>query len=146
MTGGLIKYLIVDYLRRNDEVTGYRFMRYSRSLGVSTSPGNVYPSLHDLEGEGILTFREVGTRKLYRLTAKGRRLASREMGSDRVPASLRRVLFRMLARLCGSGVTTREDVDGLLAQVDLIRDELKALRERLAQASSTAPAGHDLGD
>jgi DNA-binding PadR family transcriptional regulator len=54
---------------------GYEVIRLLRDrfLGVyAPSPGTIYPRLTRLEEEGLVTHEEVGGRKVYRITDKGR--------------------------------------------------------------------------
>jgi DNA-binding PadR family transcriptional regulator len=56
-------------------ISGYDLMKKFRESGMHTSPGYIYPLLNDLEKKGIIRSRMSGRRKMYTLTAKGKRLA-----------------------------------------------------------------------
>jgi DNA-binding PadR family transcriptional regulator len=49
--------------------------------GYEISPGTLYPTLHRLEGEGLLTSRKVveggHARRVYKITADGRKVLKR---------------------------------------------------------------------
>ncbi len=71
---GLLKLLILNELD-NNEATGYELIkRISTKITKKPSPGSVYPILKELASNGILECREEGSRKVYRLSEKGKEL------------------------------------------------------------------------
>ncbi|MEM4970979.1 MAG: PadR family transcriptional regulator [Sulfolobales archaeon] len=68
--------LILYLLLRDGEMHGYELMKRIRietKGSISPSPGNIYPSLHELASKGFVTVKSDETgRKIYSLTEKGR--------------------------------------------------------------------------
>lgn len=64
-----------------EEIHGAWMSKELASHGYAISPGTLYPTLHRLEREGLLTSRKVveegHARRAYRITAKGRRALER---------------------------------------------------------------------
>jgi DNA-binding PadR family transcriptional regulator len=58
------------------EIHGAWMARELAGHGYEISPGTLYPTLHRLEAEGLLTSRKVvedgHSRRVYKITAKGR--------------------------------------------------------------------------
>lgn len=123
--------MLTTYLGEHDEVTGYAFMRFCRALGVSASPGNVYPLLRSLETQGLLVSHADGRRKVYTTTESGRRVAA-TAALRRVPQAVRELFLRQM------GLAVRvdwqdPDAVALLAQnsrraVVLLDEHIAALR------------------
>ncbi|WP_336205518.1 PadR family transcriptional regulator [Nonomuraea sp. LPB2021202275-12-8] len=64
---------------------GYQMIQdiEARSRGVwRPSPGSVYPSLQQLEDEGLVLCEESGGSRTYRLTEQGREEAARHLGGE----------------------------------------------------------------
>ncbi|MFT4309217.1 MAG: PadR family transcriptional regulator [Candidatus Woesearchaeota archaeon] len=54
-------------------ISGYDIIKNLSSKGMKApSPGSLYPILHDLNNQGLVSFKEDGKKKVYSLTAKGR--------------------------------------------------------------------------
>lgn len=69
-----LKYWILSLLSQR-EMTGAEIIDSitAASMGFwRPSPGSVYPALKELTDEGMIEYRELGNRKLYRITEKGR--------------------------------------------------------------------------
>jgi DNA-binding PadR family transcriptional regulator len=64
-----------------EEIHGAWMSKELASHGYAINPGTLYPTLHRLEREGLLTSRKVveegHARRVYRITAKGRRALER---------------------------------------------------------------------
>lgn len=64
-----------------EEIHGAWMSKELADHGYAISPGTLYPTLHRLEREGLLTSRKVveegHARRVYRITAKGRRALER---------------------------------------------------------------------
>ena len=63
-----IKGLLLDYLSRHGEMTGYAFLRYCREEGMPVSNGTVYPHLKHLMDHGMLSARKEGQRVFYQIS------------------------------------------------------------------------------
>ena len=70
-----------------EEIHGAWMTRELASHGYDISPGTLYPTLHRLESEGLLTSRqhlvEGRTRRLYRATEAGRRVLDQDRAALR---------------------------------------------------------------
>lgn len=72
---GDVRAAILDVLA-GDELNGYQVIQQiaERTGGAwKPSPGSVYPTIQQLEDEGLVTGRDSGGRRLLRLTDEGRR-------------------------------------------------------------------------
>ena len=72
---GDVRAAILDVLA-GDELNGYQVIQLiaERTGGAwKPSPGSVYPTIQQLEDEGLVTGRDVGGRRMLRLTDDGRR-------------------------------------------------------------------------
>jgi DNA-binding PadR family transcriptional regulator len=70
-----VRAAILDVLA-GDELNGYQVIQQiaERTGGAwKPSPGSVYPTIQQLEDEGLVSGRESGGRRLLRLTDEGRR-------------------------------------------------------------------------
>jgi DNA-binding PadR family transcriptional regulator len=84
---GDVRSAILDVLA-GDELNGYQVIQQisERSGGAwKPSPGSVYPTIQQLEDEGLVTARESDGRRLLRLTDEGRRYV--EEHSDELAAT-----------------------------------------------------------
>jgi DNA-binding PadR family transcriptional regulator len=82
-----VRSAILDVLA-GDELNGYQVIQQisERSGGAwKPSPGSVYPTIQQLEDEGLVTARETDGRRLLRLTDDGRRYV--EEHSDELAAT-----------------------------------------------------------
>ncbi len=68
---GTLKFVILKLLSELPR-HGYDLMRVARELGWAAGPGSVYPLLSWLESEGYVTSRQLGERRTYEITEKGR--------------------------------------------------------------------------
>jgi DNA-binding PadR family transcriptional regulator len=68
-----IKLHVLEKLSRED-LSGYDLMKCIGEFGEKPSPGYMYPLLKDLEKKGFISVKRERRRKVYSLTAKGRRL------------------------------------------------------------------------
>jgi DNA-binding PadR family transcriptional regulator len=64
-----------------EEIHGAWMSKELASHGYEISPGTLYPTLHRLENDGLLTSRKVvvggHARRVYKITAKGRKALKR---------------------------------------------------------------------
>ncbi|HCZ06918.1 MAG TPA: hypothetical protein DHV12_07315 [Thermotogae bacterium] len=67
----VLKLMILQYLKEKGLGTGYDFIKFAREKGFSSSPGSVYPHLHELEKAGMVVHIDEGRKKVYRLTEEG---------------------------------------------------------------------------
>lgn len=84
---GDVRAAILDVLA-GDELNGYQVIQQiaERSGGAwKPSPGSVYPTIQQLEDEGLVTGSESGGRRLLRLTDEGRRYV--EENADEMAAT-----------------------------------------------------------
>ncbi len=87
MRRGVLKLLILRLLA-NEKLYGYSLRRaiIEHSNGLWTpSPGSIYPALRALEKEGYIIARDEGNKKVYKVTAKGRK------SSDKAVESLKKM-------------------------------------------------------
>ncbi len=98
---GVLKYLIL-YVLEKEPLHGYGIMKkLGEVLGVEYEPssGVLYPTLHALEKEGLVTSKVVGRRKVYELTEAGRKLLeSKKPEIERFLSRTSRI-FRLLKEL-----------------------------------------------
>ncbi len=67
-----LKILLLNFIEKKGEITGYDFLKYCKEEGITASPGTVYPQLNALTKDGILTKKIDGRRNVYFLTQKGK--------------------------------------------------------------------------
>ncbi len=79
---GTVQTIILKVLRDHGKMYGYEITQRVRELSegrLVLTEGSLYPALHKLEEEGILTTESVAigkrVRKYYQLTAEGKSLA-----------------------------------------------------------------------
>ncbi len=68
----MLKMMLLNFLSKHDEVTGYDFLKYAKEKGMPASPGTVYPQLSDLLDKKMIEQRIVGRKKMYSLTPEGK--------------------------------------------------------------------------
>ena len=125
-----IKGLLLDYLSRHGEMTGYAFLRYCQEEGMPVSNGTVYPHLKHLEDHGIISARSDGRKKLYTLTGKGKAIVRLH---ENKPPELRKNLIHFLHVLGAADWNCRENVEKL-------RGYLAAMDRELQQMSARTPS------
>jgi DNA-binding PadR family transcriptional regulator len=135
---------------------GYQLMQAiaDRSTGRWTpSPGAIYPSLNQLEDEGLLTLNAESGRRVATLTDAGREhvAASREswadpfapFGEGRSGPDLRNLLMQL------AGATRQVGRTGTSTQVEaagrILDDARRAMYLLLADGSETGTAGGSAG-
>ena len=70
---GLAPLLALLFLR-NGEMTGYDLIKFIyQHFGVLLSPGTMYPILHSLQRNGVVTERVQGIKKAYAIAGNGKR-------------------------------------------------------------------------
>ncbi|MCD6450678.1 MAG: PadR family transcriptional regulator [Thermotogaceae bacterium] len=69
--------MILVYLHKYGEGSGYDFMKFCKEKGIAVSAGSVYPHLSKLSENGFVEFKTEGKRKKYFLTEKGKNLAQK---------------------------------------------------------------------
>ncbi len=73
---GILKMQILWFLLKNPE-HGYGLMRkLSKVKGKKITQGTIYPTLSKLERNGLIKAKNVGNKKVYSLTKKGRKVAN----------------------------------------------------------------------
>jgi len=77
---GMFRYLVLYAIDNLKKAYGYEIRRFIRSILKLYTPstGILYPTLHELEKEGILTSYKEGRRRVYMLTEYGRKLLERD--------------------------------------------------------------------
>lgn len=130
-----LKSMLINYLLEHGELTGYDFIKYSRSIGVTASPGSVYPHLKDLESEGIISHQLQGKRKVYTLTKSGTRQVS-AWPVARVPTFLKISFFRSLGLAATINWSEPAEVETLVANLQDGIDRLQHLVEELKSAQT----------
>ena len=76
------------------EVTGYELMSYfHQRFDFMVSPGTVYAVLYSLERKGLVQANEIGNKRTYQLTGKGKdALKSITSSLDSLTAFFRKIL------------------------------------------------------
>jgi DNA-binding PadR family transcriptional regulator len=86
---GAIDILILHHAAE-EEIHGAWMAKELEGHGYAISPGTLYPTLHRLEEEGLLTSRKVveggHSRRVYKITATGRKALARMRAALRVLA------------------------------------------------------------
>ncbi len=102
---GLLKLLILNELE-NREATGYELIqRISNKVTKKPSPGSVYPVLKEMASSGILNCREVGSKKLYSLSPKGKELL------EKIYQTEKEAIFSKVKILRLAGVLNEEEAE-----------------------------------
>lgn len=124
--------MILNYLMKNRQLTGYEFIKFCREHGVSASPGNIYPHLSELEEEKLVEYRVEGKKKVYTLTKSGIEELER-LPVSRVPEFLRSVFFRNMGLASSIDWPSPDDVTKLLKNLkeaeQFLLDYIRTLRE-----------------
>lgn len=124
--------MILNYLMKNRQLTGYEFIKFCREHGVSASPGNIYPHLSELEEEKLVEYRVEGKKKVYTLTKSGIEELER-LPVSRVPEFLRSVFFRNMGLASSIDWSSPDDVTKLLKNLkeaeQFLLDYIRTLRE-----------------
>jgi DNA-binding PadR family transcriptional regulator len=85
---GAVKFIILDLLEEKPK-HGYEIMKDMEAKGgglYSPSPGSVYPTLQMLEEMGYVTSRAEGIKRVYEITAEGRKyLAENREALEGIP-------------------------------------------------------------
>lgn len=83
---GTLKTIILKLLSENDKMYGYEITQKVKELTggkIQLTEGALYPTLHALEADGILTTKAVNVgnriRKYYSVTKTGKKLASEKV-------------------------------------------------------------------
>jgi DNA-binding PadR family transcriptional regulator len=129
-------------------MSGYAIRRLLRSLGWllgNPSFGTIYPALHGLLQEGLVTVEVVPSptrpaRKVYTITAAGRR-SVQEWVAQNPPASIGLRSFLMRLVLAGNS-----SPDGLIAHLRQRREAVVSHRAALAQAVEALDEDTGLGE
>ncbi len=79
-----LKFLLLNFIEKKGEITGYDFLKYCKEEGIPASAGTVYPQLGDLTKNGILNQRNEGRRKFYYLTKEGKKFLNDIQSSKEV--------------------------------------------------------------
>lgn len=130
-----LKGMILNYLVERRELTGYDFIKYCRTIGVTASPGSVYPHLKDLEDEGVVAQQTQGRRKIYTLTQKGVRTIA-ALPISRVPSFLKIYFFRSLGLAGAIDWSDPVEVEKLLANMREAQAQLEHFVENLKSAKT----------
>jgi len=145
---GDVKYLVLDAIRRRP-THGYEVMQAiaQRTGGrYHPSPGTIYPTLQLLEELGLARGRAAGGRKVYEITAVGRRQLSEcgaelaeiyarfGAGTDQAMQEERELLedhvgriVRPLGRALRLGPLGAERLDAVLGVVDEAADRIESI-------------------
>jgi len=68
-----IKLMVLRQLSKV-KMSGYDLMKSCGDYCTKPSPGYIYPLLNDLQGNGFISVKKEGRRKIYSLTEKGMKL------------------------------------------------------------------------
>ncbi len=67
----MLKMMLLSFLSKQKEATGYDFLKYAKEKGMPASAGTVYPQLNDLLSKKMVKLKIVGRKKIYSLTSEG---------------------------------------------------------------------------
>lgn len=99
---GLFRYLVL-YVLKDKPLHGYGIMKKIDELlkiDYIPSPGIVYPTLQLLEDMGYIESENVGRRKIYRLTSKGKKVLNENI-NEVEELIMKAKYFRNLAKEIG---------------------------------------------
>lgn len=68
-----IKLSVLKELNKK-KLSGYDLIKHFEEFGERPSPGYIYPLLNDLEEKGFISVKQDERRKVYSITAKGKKL------------------------------------------------------------------------
>jgi DNA-binding PadR family transcriptional regulator len=122
-----IKGLLLDYLSRHGEMTGYSFLRYCQQEGMPVSNGTVYPHLRHLEDHGIISARSDGRKRVYTLTGKGTAIVRLH---ETKPPELRTNLIHFLHVLGTADWNRPENIEKLRGYLGAMDRELRHVASR----------------
>lgn len=125
-----MRLMILNFLIKQDGLTGYDIIKYCRSNGIPASSGNVYPQLKTLEDTRFISCVEEGRRKLYRMTAYGREQVECTSIAD-APEFLKSVFFKSMWLASRIDWKKREDLRMLLDNVGEISRFLTEYMEKI---------------
>ncbi len=139
-----LKFLLLNFIEKKGEITGYDFLKYCKEKGIPASAGTVYPQLGDLTKNGILNQRNEGRKKFYYLTEEGKEFLKdihsnkeifknlmRKVGiaMDKpytsMPKEIQDVLKRLFYRIHAVNWKKRKDVEGLIRDLEDVEGQIK---------------------
>ena len=138
--------MILKFLNAEGEASGYDFMKYCKRNGFSVSPGTIYPHLQSLEEEGYVRYEKRGKRKVYSLTAQGKKIVrnlnkSKEelerilqrlglsMDYHRVPESIRHSFRNVFFAFKKVNWQSKKGIDDLINAVERLLGELRRWKD-----------------
>lgn len=105
----------------SESLSGYDLInKLAHVIGKAPSSGSVYPLLQELDEKGIVNFKQEGRRKVYSITAKGRRLMERILKEKEDITLKNAELIRLIGDLTG---------DDEASQMTTCVDQLKSGQE-----------------
>lgn len=135
MIRGHLKILCLKALSEGKK-SGYALMKYiEEQMGHKPSSGSIYPLLDQLKKEGLVVMKQEGRKKMYGLTARGKKLESEieETKEDMMCKFMEG--FRMMSALTGEDMSACERVLTQVHKGELpfkeYNPELTKLREQL---------------
>lgn len=131
-----IRLMIMNYIYKRNEMTGYEFIKFCRSNGIMASSGTVYPNLKALEEEGIIEFRQDGKRKIYILTKEGRSSIVQTIDVS-IPDMIKDAFFKNISLASNMNWGDVEDLNLLLSNVDIIRNYIALHLQSLTGETET---------
>ncbi len=131
-----LKFLLLNFIEKREEITGYDFLKYCKENGIPASAGTVYPQLMNLKNKGILSKEDTGRRKIYRLTKTGKRFLKEVQSNKEIfkglmsrvgiamdnpytsmPNEMQDVFKRLFYRVHGVNWKRKKDVETLLDEL-----------------------------
>jgi DNA-binding PadR family transcriptional regulator len=127
--------LRILYMLSRGEMTGAEIIDSIAAISMGLwrpSPGSVYPALKELTEEGYVEFREVGNRKFYRITEKGKNHLA-EMGMIEVPRTESESGTSEILESLGYYIDYLMDERDELERNPKLKERLKEIRDRIDQ-------------
>jgi DNA-binding PadR family transcriptional regulator len=132
---GHLKVLVYKALS-DKPMSGYALMNLiAEKTGSRPSAGSIYPLLDSLATEGVLTFRETANKKVYSLTAEGKKEAKNIVEKRDALLKELKELVRMLGILQGEDMayyidSIEQQLKGMVP-FGVLHDDIEELRTHL---------------
>jgi len=126
----ITRVMVMEYLRREKELSGYSFMKYCRKIGIPMSSGMLYPFLRELKAEGMIVERQEGRKKIYTLSEKGWAVVEKVGGRRHVDRTFQEIFLRFMYHLERVNWRKKETVLLLLEDVREMEAYLKEITQK----------------
>jgi DNA-binding PadR family transcriptional regulator len=147
-----LKFLLLNFIEKKGEITGYDFLKYCKDEGIPASAGTVYPQLGDLMKSGILNRRSEGRKKFYYLTEEGKKFLKDIQSNKEVfknlanrvgvamdnpymsmPKEMQAVFKGLFYRIHAVDWKKKKDVEALIEDLKKVEKHIKEWLDRMQQ-------------